>query len=257
MLFDDFTGSSVNTSLWRPRRFTFGTKDTPFVMNPRNAKGEPHEAAYYQAANVSVADSHLIFTMTEDPATVDGDQYRYATGTASTEPAFQSLRGDYIEARIMVPPAVGSGTGLWPGFFLAPLDFWPPELDIFEFFRLERAGEEKPQLNYWYNDGVNDLETGTNGYGVTGADYRGSFHTYGCWRKSDGSMVPYVDGVAYPGDAVPAGLPQTDTAMYLVLALACYRDDTPSGTPANQIVYTQPRPGVQMRTDWVSVWRPA
>jgi beta-glucanase (GH16 family) len=141
--------------------------------------------------------------------------------------------GDYVEARVWIP----TGDGLWPAFWTLPDELWPPEIDIFELF--DTSVQDRPTFVYHFPGpvGVDGPRKGAV-YGAPTTDYRDSWHTYGMLR-SNGVIVPFVDGVAYPEQGVPAGadaLPQ-----FLMFNLAVYAGK-------------QPAAGTRMMIDWVRVW---
>jgi beta-glucanase (GH16 family) len=213
---DEFDGTAVDRSKWWPTRDGGSSCDKPFVTS--------EEGAAYCSENVSVADGQL--TLTLRPGTTQaGDQtYSYSSGTVTTGNNFRVQRGDYAEARIFVP----SCDGCWPAFWSI---FMPYEIDGFEFF--DTSKQAQPRFNYHPGGPP------PTAYGEAGTDYRNSWHTYGVWRKADGTVVPYLDGVAYPAVAAQDG---DDAQHFLIMNLAMYQGHDP-GTQA-------------MRVDWVRVHRP-
>jgi beta-glucanase (GH16 family) len=152
----------------------------------------------------------------------------------STQGRASLVDGDYVEARVRVP----KGDGLWPAFWACTSDSWPPEIDGFEFF--DSGTQSLPQFNYHDPEGN---VSGPSDFGDPNKDYRDDWHTYG-WLRNRGSLIPYLDGVAYP----EAGASEVDTREYfLILNLSIYRDSSPrlSGQQGELLV------------DWVRVWRPA
>ena len=223
---DDFDGTSLDPARWRPNRYDGGpaSKDGPF--NPHS------EAAYFTAANVSVASGSLALAVTQAPATVDGQSYRYASGTVSTEGRFELAPDAYFEARVRIP----EGDGLWPSFWAVPAGRWPPEIDGFEFFGTE--DQRRPAFNFHDLDAEGQhQQSGTESYGDPAVDYRNSWHTYGVQRQG-GFLVPWLDGVAYP----QAGTASDDRSpLFLILSLSVQAD----GHPAT---------GSRMLVDHVRAW---
>lgn len=230
---DEFAGTVLDASKWRPNRSGGAAQDAPFNVGV--------EGAYFDPTQVTVAGGQLALTVdTTKSATIGGTTYPWASGTVSTEGFYTMPDGAYLEARIFVPAATGDGTGLWPAFWAVVSGRWPPEIDVFEYFNTAAADQARPYFNYHYDPGTGATQTGPSPYGVATQDYRGSWHTYGVLR-SGGTATPYLDGIAYPGVAA-TGI--VDTLPYFViLNLSVYA----SGTPRN---------GAQMLVDWVRVWTP-
>lgn len=225
---DEFDGAVIDRGTWRVNRY--GGRGDDGAFNPSA------EGAYYSPANVGVENGCAYLEIRPDPAVVEGTSYTHSSGMLSSQGALELEDGDYVEARVWIP----SGDGLWPAFWTLPDDRWPPETDIFELF--DTSIQDRPTFVYHFPDepGVAGRRTGAV-YGAPTTDYRDSWHTYGMAR-SNGVLVPYVDGVAYPDQGVPAGadaLPQ-----FLVLNLAVYAGK-------------QPVAGTRMLIDWVRVWHPA
>lgn len=78
----------------------------------------------------SVADGQLTITAQPVPPETARQMggFRYASGLITTQPTFAQTYG-YFEIRAKIP----RGKGVWPAFWLLPLDLdWPPEIDVME-----------------------------------------------------------------------------------------------------------------------------
>jgi hypothetical protein len=220
---DEFDGDAIDRTKWRVNRY--GGTDDDGAFNPEI------EAAYYSPDNVSEENGAGVLEVRAEPALVEGKEYSYSSGVITTQGIFLAEDGDYVEARIWVP----AGDGLWPAFWTVPDGHWPPEIDMAEF--PDTSTRTRPEFVYHTPDGVTAVQTT---YGSEGVDYRNSWHTYGLLR-TDGRLVPYLDGVPYPGAALAAGADAEP--QFIVLNLAVYADHTPIT-------------GTQLLVDWVRVWRP-
>ena len=93
----------------------------------------------------------------------------YASGMLTTAHSFSQTYG-YFEIRAKMP----KGRGLWPAFWLAPLDrSWPPEIDVMEAHGHLLSG-------YWgtihWRDGGNPQE---KGFRILTPDLSEDFHDFG------------------------------------------------------------------------------
>ena len=250
---DEFPGSAIDSTKWVGKRLPTGTVDEPFNVTPLDANGEAYENAVFKAANTAVSGGLLSMSVTAESNTVNSEQYDYASGCITTEGKFDVLIGDYAEARIWIPSVADAGTGLWPRFWMTDAAT-PPEIDIAEWFRINRAGSALPSANYKWATGQRQPLT----YGASNVDVRGTWHTYGCHRKADGSIDFYLDGVMYPAASIAVGSPETSTTMYLFLNLSVYRNESSSTvTDPAFVVPSAPATGVKMQVEWVRVWRPS
>ena len=221
---DEFSGSHLDTGLWRANRSGGDAVDGPF--NPSL------EGAAFSPANVAVRGGELVLSLASGSTEAGGQTYAFTSGTVSTQGRATLADGDYVEARVWVP----GGAGLWPAFWAVTDDTWPPEIDGFEFFN---SGEQtQPSFNYIAAD---NSRSGPSTYGVPGQDYRGDWHTYG-WLRHLGTITPYLDGVPYP----EAGTSDADTTDYfIILNLSVYADADVQVVPGQS----------EMRVDWVRAWR--
>lgn len=119
---DDFGGTGLDTTKWRTC-YPWSRAD-----GCTNASNE--ELQWYQPDAVQVHDGRLWITARRAvPALVrDGKRFDYTSGLITTANSFHMTYG-YVEIRAQVP----AGRGLWPAFWMLPVDqSWPPEIDIFE-----------------------------------------------------------------------------------------------------------------------------
>ncbi|SNR77213.1 glycoside hydrolase family 16 protein [Blastococcus mobilis] len=220
---DEFTGRKLDADVWQPDR-EGDLAGIPF--NPGI------EDAWFDAANVAVADGSLVLTVEERRRTLAGRTYGYSSGMVQSNAAIALRPSRYVEARIRFPGC----DGCWPAFWLHPLDRWPPEIDIAEF--LESGSESQPHFNYIL---PSEEKTGPDMYGDPDVDHRDEFHTYGAlWE--DSRVVPYLDGRPYEEVAATGNV--TDLPMMIILNLSVRGG-------------YEPEAGAHMLVDWVRVWAPA
>lgn len=223
---DEFNGTSLDVSRWRPNRQGATSIDPPF--------NKDSEAAAFSPQNVTVSDGALRLSVSKQSREVQGRWYPMTSGTISSQGNYTLRDGDYVEARVKIP----QGDGLWPAFWAVTETSWPPEIDGFEFF--DTSKQIRPRFNYHFPDGA---QSGPSKYGHKGTDYRNSWHTYG-WLREQGRLIPYVDGISYP-DAGAFGA--DDRQYFIILNLSVFKGHHPrvDGDHA------------QMAVDWVRAWRPA
>jgi beta-glucanase (GH16 family) len=145
-----------------------------------------------------------------------------------------AFKHGYVEARVRVPKCAGC----WPAFWMldAPVDrYWPPEIDIFEFFNT--AASSRPAFNFHYRSDAGHAQIGPQSYGE--GDEVGGWHTYGL-RWSATSLQVFLDGVPGPIYSEADRLPTRPN--YLIFNLGMYKGQ-------------RPRSGSKMQIDWVRVWR--
>ncbi len=123
---DDFDGSTLDRSKWRPN-WLAGTDDA--VTKPVNSA----ELSCYDPAQVSVSGGYLHLHAVDRACRADnGVTYPYASGLVESAEHFTFTYGR-IEARIFVPPG-SAGAANWPTFWANGTGTWPVtgELDVME-----------------------------------------------------------------------------------------------------------------------------
>lgn len=115
--------------------------------------------------------------------------YAYMSGVITTQPSFSQTYG-YFEMRARLP----RGKGLWPAFWLLPLDqSWPPEIDV-----MESIGD--PSQVY-----VTTHSKTTKVPGFEPKVAPDEFHTFAVsWDVSD--VIWYIDGKEVGRHATPADM---------------------------------------------------
>ncbi|MGH2906660.1 MAG: glycoside hydrolase family 16 protein [Solirubrobacterales bacterium] len=220
---DEFNGRRVNSSRWSTLRGATNGYGTPY--NP------DLEAAAYASKNVTQRRGKLVLTLRRR-STSGYPNYPYSSGMVHSGKSFAFKQG-YVEARVRVPKCAGC----WPGFWMleAPVDrFWPPEIDIFEFFNSAR--DDRPFFNFHFRSGGQAQESGRTAYGSGATD---EWHTYGL-RWSATSLQVFFDGAPGPSFNDASLLPAR--ANYLIFNLGLFKKH-------------KPRSGSKMAVDWVRVWR--
>ncbi len=121
----------------------------------------------------SVADGVLTITADKPPASIQplipaGYARDYISGAMSSYPFSQTY--GYFEMEARVP----AGKGLWPAFWLLPVDLkWPPEIDVMEILG------DKPDTLYTTLHSRRFDHGTMHGYPTKGAGLATGFHRYG------------------------------------------------------------------------------
>ncbi|WP_419730630.1 glycoside hydrolase family 16 protein [Lichenicola sp.] len=168
----------------------------------------------------SILDDVLLLTATPIPAraaaTLPADMPRqYLSGSFNTYPFSQTY--GYFEVTAKVP----SGPGLWPAFWLLPIDqSWPPEIDITEIL-----GDDVRTAYFSIHSGDRswvasqpDSYNGSTTTEKTGRtiDLSTDYHRYGLdWTTR--TITFYIDGVAVGSRPTPADMRKP---FYLIVNLA-------------------------------------
>lgn len=165
---DDFNGQTLDERTWATQ-FPWG--------RDRSSVGE---LQYYAPDAFSVDSGKL--NIHARPSS--NGTHAYDSGLISTHNSFSPEYGRF-EIRCKVP----RGKGLWPAFWLLPLDTsWPPEIDVFEILGQET---DRVHLTAHWSEGGEHRQRGTE---FAGPDFSEQFHTFAVEWSAD-KMVWYVDGV--------------------------------------------------------------
>jgi hypothetical protein len=192
--FDAFDSSPDGSHGWRT------TLDWGGRTLPAN-----YEAEYYSDSSVGVNPFHQHGGVLDITATPGSNPLGlpYNSGVISSQNSFSQLYG-YFEIRADLP----IGKGLWPTFWLLPVDHsWPPELDVFEVVDNTAVVT------------AHSASTGTHTSvrtAVATADLSDGFHTYGVNWQPD-VIEWYIDGAKVAETATPADMHKP---MYMLANLA-------------------------------------
>ena len=235
---DEFTGSAINTSVWRTQYYWGRTNGVGLEWNLDE--------------NVIVSGGTLkLVTRKESPrgSACFGVPCTYSAGTIQSK-VFNQTHG-YFEASMKLPV----GAGFLPAFWLLPegVRHWEmPEVDIMEQFT-SRSRHEIKFSHYWgkydpepaVGDENRGGEESQTYIGVS--DYSAGFHVYGAEWDSD-KIVFYVDDVERY--RVINHVPQAGyfTGMYVLFTLIV--GGTMVGEPDLNTVFPN-----QLEIDYVRVYK--
>jgi beta-glucanase (GH16 family) len=204
---DNFNESVLNSSKWVPCYWW----NTNGCSNTGNK-----ELQWFTPDEILPQGNYLrLRARKRDFKASDGITYNYTSGIITTDrfgssgsPRFAFKYG-YVEARLKVP----KGQGLWPAFWLLPVDHsWPPEIDI-----LEVLGHEPNKVYttfHWRDSGGVHRSAGQP---WVGPDFSADWHTFAVRWQPD-SIIWYVDGVERFRYSNRTYIPAKD--MYLILNLS-------------------------------------
>ena len=232
--FDDFNGTSLNASNWRPRQ--------------NETHCSPCEPQLYLASRLKVAGGSLVITTDRDHVVGPGGAlFNYSSGWVDSQLAFAQLYGKF-EARMQLPPQ--NASGIWPAFWTLPLNgtCWPTggEIDVFEYTANPLVNDVFGSYRWGTVCGDDNQLLPGAGYPGAGAppiDWSADFHVFGVeWNST--AMTFLVDGHAYEtktaGDVI---LPVDPQYVVVNAAIAWYwMPDALAAYPARTLV------------DWVRVW---
>lgn len=186
---DEFDTAKLDTSKWVTCYDWKRTTDTGCTNDGNN------ELQVYRPEQIVISGGKAALTAerktTSQVARGKQRQFEYVSGMLSTgrsDPASDvkwSARYGYFEARIKVP----KGQGIWPAFWLLPIDKkWPPEIDIMEYI----GGKPREVLltHHWADDRGKHQENSTY---IKGPDYSEGWHTYAVnWQPH--AIEWFIDG---------------------------------------------------------------
>lgn len=210
---DDFSGSELDGDKWTTCYDWKKPNETGCTNNGN------FEQQWYSETQVSVTNGELVMAAVKQPVAVsiDGKAKEFlfrsgminsGAGSTSGKVRWAGTYG-YYEARIKVE----KGQGVWPAFWLLPIDReWPPEIDVMEFI-----GSKPGQILQTVHWAGNENQHQKSDFVVQGEeDYSNEWHTYGLDWRPDG-IDWYIDGVktrTYTGVNVP------NEPMEIILNLA-------------------------------------
>ena len=175
---DEFDEAELDTSKWWTRYvYSDGTLDR---LNDEQQR-------YRENENHVMTGSEL--QLTGRKVSSGGDGINYESGMIRSKTL---IKYGYLEARVKMPPGVGS----WPAFWLnAEVSPWPPEIDIFEF------------VNNGVEDTADMLHTGVIDHGAQGHDFLSTdpaFHTDWTYWKAPFEFPADFHVIALLWDATSA-----------------------------------------------------
>ena len=165
------------------------------------------EQEWYTEDQVNIIDGQLMLTAEEKPMDVAVQKqiksFRYRSGMinsgsgATNAPVRWAGTYGYYEAKMKVQ----TGQGVWPAFWLLPIDReWPPEIDIMEFIG-HKPGEILQTLHWPGEGGPQKSDVIVSGQ----KDYSADWHVYAVDWRPDG-IDWYIDGKktrSYIGPNIP------------------------------------------------------
>lgn len=246
VFYDEFNGTSLDTSKWSPC-YPWGCETD---IN--------EEMQAYMPSQVSVSDGALHLTAEKCQSTSQCGGHQYKSGSVSSVKSYNSSAAPnhyftygYFEARVDIP----TGKGFWPAFWLLP-PCSPAEIDIFEFLG------HQPFVNLNYHRAASNICSAYDGFQMgpyeyppagqrNGVDYREGWNTFAVlWRSNQ--IIWYVNGVEAtrfpkPGDGhSSADVYKDKMAILLNLAVG----GSWPGPPNAQTVFPQ-----SFKIDYVRVYQ--
>lgn len=220
---DDFSAPAVSNATWRTQRDDWIKHGIPYS----NLEG-----AGYLSSNVRVANGTLNLSTSNRPA----GGLTQSTGSVNTHKRFAFKYG-YLESRMLIPAC----SGCWPAFWMLPSgDYWPPEIDIIEYFDTSKQVIPYSAVHWRMNEPDKEDYFSERLMLSPSDNYIGTWHTYGVlWTKD--TVQFYLDGRAGPQFSVSAQIPHEP--MYPIIQLAIGAGH-------------RPLLGSTMQVDYVRAWLP-
>lgn len=160
---DSFENEPIDAEKWRT--------NYPWGSRQHNYNG------YVSSQNVYVYDEKLILKAEAK----ESNGAAYTTGMVASQTSFDP---GYVEASVKIPPP---SEGFWPALWLTPVEVWPPEIDIFEFF----GTDPRAWMSYHYLDNNESHSKVTSSFGEP--KFSDGYHRYGVDWSAD-RIVWYIDG---------------------------------------------------------------
>ncbi len=205
---DEFSGTALDTTKW---------VTCYWWAIDGCAIGTNGERQWYLPDNVGVDDGELRLTARlEQTTTPDGELRPYTSGMVSTGRAGSDLEEEprfaFTYGRAEVRARLPFGQGLWPAFWLLPIDHESrPEIDVMEVLGHDTA---TLRMHYHYTD---DGDRSSLGRNVTTTDLAVGWHTYAVEWGPD-AIIWYLDGHERWRIEDRTIIP--DEPMYLIVNLA-------------------------------------
>ncbi len=241
---DEFEGEALDLMKW----------DYNYPTNFFNSTNYHNHNAVVAESNVSVSNGSL--TLHANYGTPDwaADTYRhggrdfsidYTSGAVNSSNDYLFQYG-YLEARMKLPPTVGS----WPAFWTHQRDEWPPEIDIMEHFMREDTAQRRQEFSYAYIWGPDYRDTSNQRhYPATGVDLTAGFHDYAIEWTPD-ALKFYFDGVLMRTMTGADRLAYLDSGNYILFNYAV------GGRPMDGSDFVEdPSFSDDFEIDWVRVWK--
>lgn len=149
---------------------------------------------YFDENAFEVNDSIIKIKTEKNPIEIhhieyDGTDYGkytipYRTGNLDSSISFMQNKG-YFELRCKIPNSVN----MWPAFWLASKDSWPPEIDIFEVCTDDKFIRSTTTI-HWGTNATHSM----SGMGFRTPKLNNDFHIWGCSWEEDYIKI-YFDGL--------------------------------------------------------------
>jgi beta-glucanase (GH16 family) len=187
LIFRDEFDSRLIASSWKKAMYWSGPLFNQSVPS----------SGYYSPENFTFTDSTVRLWTRYSPKTFyngltrDSVRIDYSIGVLDLYPWISQghdlVNEFYVECRARMPV----GRKEWPAFWLTGYEQWPPEIDIFEFWR-DSIGEFS--TNFHFSDGRQHFQEHKKHY--IPANRKNEFHTYGLKLYGD-QMEFYFDGFMF------------------------------------------------------------